>query len=82
MEVVCLSLWPGVSLTLIREAEHWRFGAWSRRFGEPIAEPSEADRARVFPSFGDAAEFFRAICPRDLPTPASVSSGEYRNLDT
>ena len=62
MQVVATALLPGVSITLLEDAEGWRFVAWST-VTTPIAEPSSAARALRFTTHADAMEYFRSICP-------------------
>lgn len=63
MQLQALPLWPGVSMTLIQDADGWRFNSWSHHM-EALAPPSEQDREKRFASAADAAEYFRTICPR------------------
>ena len=52
----------GISLTLVDEADGWRFSSWSGRMGaDTPAPPSEADRKRTFNTVEAAADFFRTV---------------------
>lgn len=53
-----------VSLTLVRSASGYCFSAWTRHDGVATPAVPADQRGRVFPSFDEAVEFFRALLSR------------------
>jgi hypothetical protein len=62
--VATVGIAEGVSLTLLRYADGWRFSAWSLPDGAAAAPPPPLpDLERHFPTPEAAATYFRSIWP-------------------
>jgi hypothetical protein len=64
MHAQALSIWPGVSLTLVRAEQGWQFGTW-RTYKGDLPSPPHEECVRWFATAEDAAAHFRALCPRE-----------------